>query len=150
MEINVRDYLSEEEMKEIAKQTFKGLVIDHFKSGKSTLDKNIERVISNAAYDTIYKTVDELLGDDSKKLLAKKIAKQIETFSAFNLFDKPDAWCKETNGAYDHLQQTLVECKPIVESVVREHIGDEAMKLLRNDLPHIISDAIVDHFKDKD
>ncbi len=59
MEINIKDYLPEDEIKEIASEQVRTSV-------RLQLDKekDITRVITNASYDIVYKMVDAAIDED--------------------------------------------------------------------------------------
>lgn len=144
MKVNINDYLDHDEMKEIAVNEFKQMVRGAFKK-----EKDIERVITNAAYGTIYKTVDELLGADSKELLAKKIETNINKFTAFSLFNKPNAWDRETNHAYDYLQQCIGDNYQNIKDVVEREIEPEVIKEIKDSIPDIVKDCVIDLLADR-
>jgi len=139
MEVNINDYLDHDEMKDIAINEFRAMAQRTFRE-----EKDVERVIGNAAFGVIYKSVDELMGVDSKQVLAQKITDQINNFSAFHLFNKPDAWNRETNSAYDYLQQCISDNYGNIKSVVENEIGTETLAIIKGSLPDLIKDAVID------
>jgi adenine-specific DNA methylase len=115
MEIKVEDYLSEKEIKQI--------LTDAIKDKCSTyLENNFERMASNAAYYVIWKSVDEVIDGSFEEILKGKINKAMTNFNEFNIFQKPDAWSRETNSAYKLLMQSIADNKHLLDDRVKEVI----------------------------
>lgn len=142
MELRVEDYLSEEEMKKIAEEEFRMCVSRIFSK-----EKDIERVISNASFGVIWSSVDELFGSDSKKLLAERVKNQIENLSTFGIFKKPDVWDAEPNNTYTYLQEVLMDNKPRIKEIVEEGIEPATLRILKEDMVAMVSEAIEDIYR---
>lgn len=141
MEIDIKEYLSEEEIK--------GIVISKFKSSIIfDKEKDIERIISNTAYNLIYDKVDEVFGQDVKNILAIKVKEQIENFTQFNIFKKPDAWDRETNSAYDFLQSCVENERDTIKNLVKSNLPTETLKLLKDTMEDIIKDSIQEFYRE--
>jgi uncharacterized protein YbcC (UPF0753/DUF2309 family) len=113
MNIEISDYMSESEIKAIMAEAVKDKC-------KSYIDSNFERMVNNAAYHVIWKSVDEVIDGTFKEQLEHAVQKQMKSFSEFNLFQKPDAWSRETNSAYKLLMQSVENNKHLIDERVKE------------------------------
>ena len=68
--INIEDYLSKEEIKEIAKEQISYAIKEKFRK-----ESDIERIITNLSYEFLFKAVSETIGKDS--LLCDSLSKQL-------------------------------------------------------------------------
>ena len=117
MNIEITDYLSEQQNNDIIAQAIKDKC-------KVYLENNFERLLSNAAYHVVWKSVDEVIDGTFKEQLEECVQKQMSNFSEFNLFQKPDAWSRETNSAYKLLIQSVENNKHLIDGRVREVISN--------------------------
>lgn len=85
--IDIDEYLSENERKEIAKEAFKDACIGKFKD-----ESEVKRIISNSAYDIVYDLVDKQFDIKLETILKDKVHEIVTNLTAFNIFKKPDAW----------------------------------------------------------
>ena len=100
MNINIEEYLTKEEMKEIATQEFK-------KHINHQARESLERIINNSAYQVVWSAVDESLDNEAKDFLKEKVIKIIGDMSAFNVFATPNAWDRKENMAHSILIQAV-------------------------------------------
>ena len=82
MKINIEEYLTEEEMKEIAQQEFRKCISHQSK-------ESLERIINNSAYQVVWSAVDESLDGEAIGILKEKVIEIIGDMSAFNVFATP-------------------------------------------------------------
>ena len=80
MEIDVRDYLSEEEIKQICIEEIRHKVNRQFQ------EKDLERIISNSAYYKVFGIVDDLLPGDYAERIVKNVEEIIDNSTDFALF----------------------------------------------------------------
>ncbi len=135
--MNIEHYLSNDELKEIARTEFADMVRKHLSD-----EDSIRRVLSNAAYGTVYKVVDDHFGDDAKAILEDKVITLISKLGIFELFRKPDAWSRETNSAYDFLQKTIASNRPLIEDKVIDILNNEIASVAKDDIKEVILDSI--------
>lgn len=117
MNIEINDYLSEDEIKYILTKAVEDKC-------KSYLEGNFERMVNNAAYHVIWKSVDVVIDGTFKEQLEQCVQKQMSNFSEFNLFQKPDAWSRETNSAYKLLMQSVENNKHLIDERVKEVVSN--------------------------
>jgi hypothetical protein len=141
LEINIDEYITEEEKKLIAKEAFKEACWLKFK------DENaVQRIITNSAYDIVYKMVDEHFNLNLELMFEDKVVETINTMNWFHLFKKPDAWSRESNSAYQILERALLDNKELIESNVKEHLPEATMQAIKADLKGYIQGAVNRHY----
>lgn len=137
MKLDIDQYISEEEKSKIAVEVFKNQVRHYFKE-----EADVKRILSNISYDIVYKMVDESLDSDMTDFMAKKVKETIEELSPFTLFKKPDAWDKESNAAYNHLQECVAENFPLIKKIVDENVEKTTLEELKENINNYIREAI--------
>ena len=131
--INITDYLSEEEMKEIAIEEFRARL-------RGNSQQDIERIASNAAYKVIWKAIDEIYDGEVDKVLKDKVIEILSDLSTFNVFAKPNAWDRAENAPYTTLCDVVKEHRGELDEKVKQSISqltkkdmkDVAMKLVES------------------
>ena len=124
MTIEIDDYLTEEEKKQIA--------IDVFRDAcRQRTAADFERIITNSAHDVVWKTMDEFCDKSVIASLKNKIRSIIGDLTAFNVFRKPDALGRDANGPYEILVQCVQENKPLISEKVEKAIHQLPNKEMR-------------------
>jgi heterodisulfide reductase subunit B len=127
-EINIDDYLSEEERRAIAVDVWRGMCA-------AACDGNAERIISNIGYDVAARMVSEALGEDANELIKAQAIEVIGTLSEFTVFRRPDVWDREASPAYKTLMDAVKANSDLVEKKVRECIAQiskrEALEVIK-------------------
>lgn len=113
MEVNVKDYLSNEEIKE--------MVIDGV---RSAIQKDCERLLSNFAHSQVHTFVDDAISDEHKKNINLNIDRVISNLSEYTVFRKKDAWGSDDSIAYSYLQNSMKENKELVFNKVEKTIRE--------------------------
>lgn len=144
MEIDIKEYLSEDEIKEVAKNALRSQFISILKK-----ETDLKRIITNTSYDIVYRMVDDSLTEDINDNIADKVKNIISNLTSYNVFKKPDAWDSETNDAYKHLQKCIVENFPKIKDLVSAQIETETMKHLKDSLSDYIVEAVQEMYKTK-
>lgn len=130
MEINIKDYLTESEIKEIIIDEFRSSLRNHLKD-----EKTVTRIISNAPYYKLYEVVDENLPEGYKEAIKNKVTELIADLSSYSVF------------RYSYLDDRKPESlgSKIIESTVKENenlIKENVQKVINN------SDDIYSRFVD--
>lgn len=132
--MNIEDYLTEDEQNRVAKEVLTDrLRID---------EKNLERIISNTAYEMVHKMVDECFGNKLEILLAEKVKKIILELNEFSVFKKPNAWNREPNHAYEILQKAIEDNKDLITEQVKEALPEQSKKMLKDNLKELVIEAV--------
>ena len=134
IEINVRDYVSDAEIK--------GIIIDEV---RGIVHKDRERILGNMAYGLVFKAVDEAIDGDTKELIRKKAVKIIDGLTEFSVFRKKDAWGAEESVAHQELQAEINRNRKIIHQKVRDAITnyDYAKELEGVCFEDVIIEALV-------
>jgi hypothetical protein len=141
LEINIDEYITEEEKKLIAKEAFKEACWLKFKD-----EDTVKRIISNSAYDIVYRMVDESFNMELEYFLQDRVVELVKNLSEYHLFKRPDAWSRESNSAYQILERALIDNKGLIESVVKEKLPEATMQAIKADLKEYIQDAVNRHY----
>lgn len=128
VEIDIDQYLSEQDKHNIAREWFKEQLSAKYK-------ENPERIISNAAYYIISQECDKIT-PHFEALLVENVKKVITQLSAHTVFNKPDAWDRDGNSSY-HLLKSVVASK-------KERLENKIDKII-DELNPTITDIDVDY-----
>lgn len=125
--IKITDYLSDEEMKEIARNSFRDHCDRQF-SSKFGNKENLERIISNIGHEVAYSIVEEHFGDNIDQLIEQKAIEVINQLSPMEIFRAPDAWQNEASKGWEFLQESLESNKHLIDERVKELFKDVPMR----------------------
>tara|TARA_B100001059_G_C17566080_1_gene442612 strand:+ start:69 stop:560 length:492 start_codon:yes stop_codon:yes gene_type:complete len=138
VKINIDDYLSEEEKKEIAIDVFRNQVKTQlFKSIDGTVqsDSEVQRVIGNISYEIVFNEVQKYI-PDAKKMIEDKVSKILkEKDLSYYVFRRKDAWDKEESLAITYLNQEVKSNEEIFKARIKKEmeeydLGDDLNKEL--------------------
>ncbi len=138
VKININDYLSEEEKKEIAVDVFRNQVKTQlFKSIDGTVqsDSEVQRVIGNISYEIVFNEVQKYI-PDAKKMVEDKVSKILkEKDLSYYVFRKKDAWDKEESLAITYLNQEVKSNEEMFKERIKKEmeeydLGDDLNKEL--------------------
>lgn len=141
MEIDIKEYLSYSDLKEIAREQMSVLVATHLKD-----EESVKRIISNTAYELIYKMVDDVLDSKLEELLRDKVAELVGSMTTYNIFNKPDAWSRETNTAYDILRKAVLDNEKRIQEIVNNNIDGQALAVMKEDIREIVRDKVLEYY----
>ena len=140
MEINIDDYLTEDHKREIIIEQYRLVVSSNMKS-----EADIQRILSNAGFNTVYSIVDECFDGSSKAVIKAKINEILNDPSAYHIFNKPDAWSRETNSAYDYLQKCVEENRDTIRDKVAALIDEQVARSCKHDVKELVACAISEY-----
>jgi hypothetical protein len=141
VEINIDDYLSEHEKKQICLDYFRGLI-----SGADTSSR--ERILSNLAYSAAFAIYDEALDEEMKTTIRNKVASIIKDESHFGVFRKKDAWGQEESEAYLEVKKAVAEHKHLINDLVKKAIIERDYFKDIDDHSSYIGDVVVQALRD--
>jgi len=139
-QINVKDYLSDETMEEIARDVFREqLKISLLKNDGIVADSEMSRFISNISHQFVMEevqkhipNVENLIKEKTEKLIAEK------DFSYY-VFKTKDVWEKEESLAITYIKETTKNAKEIIQKKIMQTIDN-------HDYAKTISDCIGEEF----
>lgn len=114
--MDISKYLTEDEMRDIAEQEFRDMI-------RNKSSKDLERIISNSAYQVVWKAVDESMDNEAINILKQKVVEIIGDMTEFNVFAKPNAWDRKENTAYGILVQTVRDNSDVLDIKVKDQIN---------------------------
>lgn len=133
IQINVEDYLSVSEIREICKDSL-----------RSKINTDAERILTNLAYNSSHSFVDSILTDAEKDTLKQKVKDVISKTSSSEVFRKADYWHKEDSIAQKYLNEAIVENKESIKLKVIEILENfDFASELEKDAMYILQDAIL-------
>ena len=137
MNINIDNYLGDDEIKDIITSEMRDLVKKHLSD-----ENNITRIISNSAYQLVYKMVDETFDQSLSSMLTEKVGEIVSNLSEHAIFKAPNAWDREPNYPHKILQKAIADNTQKIKDVVAEQIPALTRTRLKENLSEHIKDAI--------
>ena len=134
-EFDVERYLGEDEMREIAEDELR-------KALRRRLDTQYSQdvLVANAANICVWDAVNEVMGEDARQAIARRIPEVIASLDKYSVFRKADQWRKE-----DSLGQQMLECALRDERRVLElRVAEILTGLDASDLRCMVTDAVHD------
>lgn len=124
MEIDINNYISENEKREIALEIFRDKVKEAFGGDQYTdSGKERDRVIKNAVHHWIVEYVEKTLTDEDKQTIRDNALKAIKDANyEFRVFEKPDVWNRTEYTAYKVITQAVKENEDYIKEKVAEEI----------------------------
>lgn len=113
----INDYLTETDKYELARDAFKTLCINKFKT-------DAERIFSNAAYTAVAEMVDQQMDGNLSEIIRDKAIGVINKLSSVSVFSPPNAWDRESSKGFDILQKHLDDSAPLIKARVEAIIGN--------------------------
>ena len=129
IEINIEDYITEEEKKEMVLNAYRNAIYE--KMGYMKEDE----FLANVGYEVIFKAVDEMLGEDSRKIIEEKVKELIGNFSSFEVFRSSD-YGKPSKG-YLMIEEAVESNRGLINKRVKSLItemSDESFKYKIEDM----------------
>lgn len=130
LEINIDDYISEEEKKNIVINAYENAVYETLRR----TDKY--QLLANVGYDVVFKAVNEMLGEDSIQIISERVKKILSEFTSFEVFRDGTYGGKPSKG-YLLLEEVVTENKELINSRVKNLItgmSDEDFKYKIQDM----------------
>jgi hypothetical protein len=134
-EIEVYDYFDHNEIKSIIKDCIQSSTIQKLKD-----EKELNRIISNSAYDIVWKMVDDIWDNNLETILKNKVLDILTEMNQFHIFKPKNVWDREENIATKYLNQVVAEELPNI----KPKIIAEVHKIGKKDLQQALKDAILE------
>lgn len=143
MNINtdICDILSEDEIKSVAMEAIKGMVVKQF----SGSEEKPHRLITNLCYDFVFEMVNRQFDGKLAELIKAKVPVIIDDLSSYHVFRRKDAWDKEDSTAYKILQEEMMSSHPLIRARVEQIIQEYPFEELRRDeIGDVVYQCIMD------
>jgi hypothetical protein len=150
IEINISDYLSEDDKIEIAKDAFKELVktelITQFEQDKRTQSKRMkdyERIVSNAIFYYLESEIDSLIDSDTKELIKNGVLKTISKQDYnYSLFRSKTAWDSEISPAQAVVIEAINESRESMKEKIKSKFEDNINNIDTDQMTDIIYEIV--------
>jgi hypothetical protein len=149
VEIDIDDYLSEDEKKELCKEYVRVTLRGN--------ENHKARVLSNMAYSAAFAILDSTLTPEMLETVRNKTVEQIGNITDFHIFRKKDVWGQEDSIAYLEVKKAVEENKHLIAPLVKkamveyDYLGE--LQNSSNYIAEVIIDAIakgLDAIKQRD
>lgn len=117
--LNVSEFFSKEELKEIAEQELRAAFRAQF-----CKESDVERVIVNLSWEYVCKLVAEKWDGDFEELLRQKVRKAIEDGVGWQVFRRKDAWDRTESPAVKIMDEELKNSRPMIRAAIEKHIAE--------------------------
>lgn len=136
IEIDLNDYITEDERKQMARDVFKAECARHVQA-------DFERVLSNSAYYMVGELVDQHFDGSMVEVLKAKAIQVIKGLSSSTVFSPPSAWDRAASKGFTFMQESLEELKPAIHKRVQEVIATYNSEELRELIERQVGEAII-------
>ena len=144
MKINIKNYISDEEIKaiiedEIVKETRRILCNE----------KEITRILTNISYYELWKKIEGEV-PNCQEIIKEKTKENILEISKFDIFQKRDDFLEYKDSlAQQFLNESVKENKNIIDDKVKKIMNELSLTDIKYDIQSIIEQYIEDLFKSK-
>jgi hypothetical protein len=126
IEINIDDYLSEEEKKDLCIKTFKEAVNRELLNGANNntiqSDTEIQRVIGNISHHIIMNEVQKHI-PDFEQMIKDKVRKNLTTQTLnYEVFKVKNVWDSKESLAVTYINETVKECRDMFKERIKKEI----------------------------
>ena len=137
--INIEDYLSQEEMKEIAKEQFSLAVKELFRK-----PSDIERIMTNLSYEYLFKTVSEAIGKDSLEFIKDKVISLLQDDShiSYLMWRRKDAWENDESPAITAMNKAIKDNEEFIKSRVYSFISNYDFNEVKDEIYAVLCDSL--------
>lgn len=120
MNIEISNYLSHDEIKEIVEDELRAQIRNHFSN-----EENARRLLSNLSYQIIFDEVDKTV-TESKSVIADKTRQLLNNMTAYNVF-RDDSYGGRKSLATQLMEQSVKDNAELLRDKVRETIVNKDM-----------------------
>lgn len=144
IEINIADYLSEDDLKQIVITIVKEEVRKKFLNDT----KQLERIISNNSYDILFNVIDETFDMDVKTLVKNKTIDIINNYNTdFGIFRVKNAWDREESIGTIFVKQIVTDNFKLLENSVVTAMKQIPKSIINTQLKEVLIDKMNSIFK---
>ena len=144
MEIDFREYISEEEMKEIIKDEVRIKIRQEF-----SREENFKRILTNSLYEQVSYEIISLENNGQIEPLKEQVKKIIEELSTYTVFgnDTTDRYRPKLSDNRILLNEIVKENRDELSKVVKKRLNDAYKEYnARSDMADIMAEAVYDLF----
>ena len=150
IEIDINEYLSEEEKKELVIQTFKETVkrelLDGHNDNTIQSDSEIQRVIGNITHHIVMAEVQKYIPDFEEQIKNKVRKVLTEKDLSYEIFKVKNAWDSKESLAITYLNETVKDCKETFQARIKETIENYDLSKAITDEVSVVFDEMAGNF----
>lgn len=140
LKINIQDYFSDEQIKEIAEEELRAAFREQFRK-----EADVERVITNLSVEYVHALVAGQWDGDFDELLREKVRDAIEKGVGYYVFRRKDAWDRTESPAVAILDEECKNSRPLIRECVEKRIREYPFSELdRNEIGDVIYEVIME------
>lgn len=117
MQINITDFLTNEEQKEIVKEAFRLYCEEKFQT-------DYERIFTNSAYEIVWKLVNEIHDGNVETIIAQKVKELIAELGAFTVFGSKTIYEKEDSEGRKAINRAIKDNRGAIEKAVLKAVSE--------------------------
>lgn len=141
LKIDISEYLSSEEIKECCKDAIKSAIYGRYSRSEAETD----RLITNLAYEFVWKMIDEEVGGGLEKMIRSKTIEAIEKLSEYSVFRVRSAWDRQESIGHKILEEEVSASRPLIKARVKQIISDYPFhELDRDEIGYVVHDCIME------
>lgn len=138
--IDINEYLSKEEIKEIAEQELRAAFREQFRK-----EADVERVLTNLSLEYVHALVAEQWDGEFDELLRQKVRESIEKGVGYYVFRRKDAWDRTESPAVAILDEECKNSRPLIRECVEKRIREYPFhELDRDEIGDVIYEVIME------
>jgi len=118
LKIDITEYLSEEEIKELCKEQVKCEISKFFKN-----EENAQRLLSNLSYKLVYNEIDKVI-PNSKELVVSKTMSILGNIQSYLVF-RDGSYGSSKSLAYQILEESVRNNRDLINEKVKETITNK-------------------------
>lgn len=140
MNINIENYLSEEEIKEICKDELRYNIKKIFLS-----EKEVTRIITNLSYYELWEEIEKEV-PNCKELIKEKTKEKLNEISSYDVLRRKGEFNSSNSIAQDILENYVKENKEIIENKVKIILNELSKTDIKYEVKEIIENYIENLF----
>lgn len=144
IEINIKDYMSDEEIKAIIEDEI-------VRETRRTLcnEKEITRILTNISYYELWRKIEEEV-PNCQEIIKEKIKEKLQEISMFDIFKRKNDFLEERDSlAQQFLNESVNENKNIINDKVKTIMNELSLTDIKYNIQSIIEQYIENLFKNK-
>ena len=141
MNINIKDYISEEEIKDIIKDEIRRSVAYYMNT-----EAELSRIITNISYKELWKQIESEV-PNCETLLKQKTIERIRQLSSYDVFRRKDIYGVEDSLATKLIDECVKENKNIINDKIKNIFNELSNSDLKYDIQGILEEYIENLFK---
>ena len=141
MEINIMDYVSQEDIKEGCIEELRGRIRDNLRYISPS------DILGNISYQCVFKEIEDLLQikeEEMKQRILEKTIEIIENLSSYSIFRSKDNYTKEDSLGQKYVIEAVENNKELIQDRVKELLVDFNSNYFKEELQDKIYEVVTE------